>query len=923
MAYRELSKTIVEIEEWFNNEGKRLGEFAADPINDSIALSKARDEFHLAYCLRIAMEKNIIRCVSGNARLLSNISESAKRIIDILTGEKLQLAMSYIESSWPQGFIENSTMYRANMSVVSTRCNEILSSINKFHEWLALQSIIGKCRIVGLKSFLDAMDGISVADAPEIFQKMFLRRWIGASCDKNPILREFSGVSREELIRKFEEIDLKIRIAAIKQIHLIASEPAQKVAMADYGYGDAGEIGILRRELQKRKRIKPLRKLFAEIPHVLQAIKPCLLMSPISVSTFLKPDGITFDLVVFDEASQLPTPDAIPSILRAKQVVVAGDENQLPPTSFFLASTIFDQDSLNDTSDENEPLESLLDECVAIKPVFEESKIIWHYRSRDERLINFSNHFFYDNLLITFPQAAINNEAGGVKLVYTSDGIWDKGRSRTNRVEARRVVELIVENFAKFPERTVGVVAMNAAQKEAIEYFLDDEIEKRPDLMSFIDKNRPEPFFIKSLENVQGDERDTIIISVGYGKTIDGSLSLNFGPLNRDGGWRRLNVLVTRAKYQTILVTSLQSYELSAVNPANKGATMLRNFIQYTEMNCNIPFTPAKTTFHETNDFEDGVAEALRSLGLDVDEQVGAGSFRIDLAIRDKREKSRYIMAIECDGATYHSAKTARDRDLLRHEILRAQGWKIHRLWSTDWFRDRENALKSILNSLELAYSAPINESIQANPISEVNGNNTEIFAAINDNENRKNGSFIRKYKEGEVYEKYDISKISMNHTVKYDLISIISDIVIYESPLHENILVDRLKEICGFSRAGSNILNNIKHALSIAAKSKGFLINNSGFIYKDEKRPVGFRLPAPGIKRDIELVAPEEIENSILYLVEDQFGFSKDELPKAILTLFGYGKARSERCEVINSIADKLIEQNKLRLSGFTLYLS
>jgi superfamily I DNA and/or RNA helicase len=273
-----------------------------------------------------------------------------------------------------------------------------------------------------------------------------------------------------------------------------------------------------------------------------------MLMSPISVSTFLKPGSCEFDLVVFDEASQLPTAETIPSILRAKQVIVAGDSNQLPPTSFFETS-IFDESEEveEDANAAPDPLPSLLNDCKAIVPVFQESHLRWHYRSRDERLIKFSNHYFYlpeGHGLITFPSASTDKTSRGVHLEYVPDGVWDRGRSKTNRAEALRVARLVVQHFDMWPERSLGVVAMNRSQKEFIEDLLAEDLRDHPDVAALLNKSSKEAFFVKSLENVQGDERDTMIISVGYGKDADGHLTLNFGPLNMEGGWRRLNVLV-------------------------------------------------------------------------------------------------------------------------------------------------------------------------------------------------------------------------------------------------------------------------------------------------------------------------------------------------------------------------------------------
>lgn len=925
-SYIKIAKDLEAINDWFNKNNKILTEYVNDPILNSKLLRDKIVQFDTARELHLAISQNVIK---KPKKEVLNITEddqrSVSKILEIIKSKNVESAIVAIESNWPEGFIDGENVESSFFSSISARCNEILMSMPKMHEWIVLQSLISKCESLGMSNFLSALGKIGAEDAPETFEKRFYSQWIETLLTTNPTLLEFTGSLREEKVNQFKGLDRKLQISMLKRIQYNASEPARSVVGAKNNFGNGGEVGILRKELQKRKRIKPLRRLFNEIPHVLQALKPCMLMSPVSVSTFLKPGSVNFDLVVFDEASQLPTPEAIPSILRGKQIVVAGDENQLPPTSFFLASSIFEEEDELDSTEEYEPLESLLNDCIAIEPVFQENKIVWHYRSKDERLIQFSNRFFYNNSLITFPASTTNNEGHGVHLVYTEDGIWDRGRSRTNRIEAKRVAEIVLEQFKKYPDRSVGVASMNASQKEAIDSALDELISNKPELQTFRDTNRPEPFFVKSLENVQGDERDTIIICLGYAKTSTGALNLNFGPLNSDGGWRRLNVLVTRAKWQTFLVTSLRSHELSAINPLNKGAIMLRNYIQYAEQDGKLPPDPVTTTNDETNDFEDSIATSLRDRGLIVDEQVGTSEYRIDLAIRDPRDKNRYIMAVECDGATYHHTKTARDRDVLRQEVLQSQGWKIYRVWSTDWFRDREEALKGILSALELAKRAPVKESVQATPLyREENlpksSNDAEIESPSSERE--------RLYKAGVPYRKYfsttkkRMTRELLNKNCTAQLSGVIDKIVEFESPIHTEIIIERLKEIYGVSRAGANIQNNVKRAINIATQWKN-LINRGGFLYKNGNETNEFRIPAQGVVRGLEQIAPEEIGNAILYLVEDQFGFAQERIPKAILEIFGIGNNRAEPTEIIETVIDKLLSGRKLNLSGHTLYIS
>ena len=924
--YLNLATNLNSIDSWFDKNNKILNQYVPDSKKNSEFLIQQSINLKSVLNLKSLILQDIIKKPElEQYDLNTEKHKNLKNLIDVTQNKDLEDAITLIEANWSNGFINDIEINDSYLTNIILRCKEIQNSFQKMHEWIVLQTIITKCNNSGLLDFLARLKKDSSNNASFIFEKRFYTQWLEAKLNSNLSLIEFTGSLREEIIKRFKGIDQKLQISMLKRIQFKASEPAKNILFAQNTYGNGGEVGILRKELQKRKRIKPLRKLFNEIPHVLQALKPCMLMSPISVSTFLAPGKVKFDIVVFDEASQLPTSEAIPSILRGKQVIVAGDENQLPPTNFWRTSTIFEEENDTENSDDYEPLESLLNDSIAIEPVFNVNRILWHYRSKDERLIKFSNSKFYENSLITFPSATTNNEGRGVHLIYTKDGTWDRGKSRTNRIEAKTVVELIIEHFKNYPNRSLGVVSMNASQKELIENILDEQITSKPELQPLLDMNRPEPFFVKSLENVQGDERDTIIICIGYAKTPIGSLSLNFGPLNSDGGWRRLNVLITRAKWQTILVTSLQSHELSGINLLNKGAIMLREYIRYAENDGILSSEPVTETNEETNDFEDSIAVSLRDRGLIVDEQVGASEYRIDLAIRDPRDLNRYIMAVECDGATYHHTKTARDRDILRQQVLQSQGWKIYRVWSTDWFRDREKALKGILTGFEQAKITPSEESIQAPPIENEN-TETKIENSV-DPVNNKLSSNQRKYKAGIPYHKYlvfrkNYSSELLNKNRTPQLTDIIGKIVLFESPIHFDLIEERLKKIYGISRAGNNVKKNIAYAITMSVHWSDLEIKGK-FLYKKGPKINIFRIPSEDVIRGIEQIAPEEIENAILYLVEDQFGFAKEQLPKAILKVFGIGKNRLEDTENIELAIDNLLEKEKLSLNGNTLYLN
>ncbi len=919
----DLTKRLGELETWL-----RRHNIETTPSWE--ALDRTSVEFRVVALLKRALEATARQPKEAVTILPSAIRNAAKGLLLELRSSRGPFAdaIKRIDPLWHDGLVDGVGVTQAPLPSLRDRAKEVLVNIAKMHEWLRLQRVLDKCIELGLGPFVDQLGETDAKLAKQVFERRFYYLWSDALIQKSEVLSEFNGAQRQELLERFLSLDDKTRRLAVKRIQAVASEPASRISTAQVDLGVASEVGILRRELQRQRRFKPLRKLFAEIPHVLQSLKPCMLMSPVSVSTFLKPGSCEFDLVVFDEASQLPTAEAVPSILRGKQVIVAGDSKQLPPTSFFEASVFEEGEELEEEQKQGvEPLESLLNDSVAVVPIFQEANLRWHYRSRDERLIKFSNNYFYDNGLITFPSASTTKEGRGVHLIYVPDGVWDRGKSRTNRAEARSVAKLVIGHFERFPERSLGVVAMNANQREAIEDAVSEELQERPDLAALLDEG-PEPFFVKSLENVQGDERDAMVISVGYGKDANGHLTLNFGPLNMEGGWRRLNVLVTRAKWQTILVTSMRSHELAGINPQNRGAVALKNFIEYAERDCELPPSPATLPGGETNDFEDAVCQALRERGLQVDQQVGASKFRIDLAIRDRRDPSRYVLGVECDGRTYHSSRIARDRDLLRQQILMQMGWKIHRVWSTEWFHERETAIGFILRSLERAEAAPPEEMVQAPSLAPPKGRAEDVQPQARE----LRQTAVRRYPAGQPYEKFrpankwrsiDVLLKPANVPV---LAQLVAEIVAKEGPIHEKVIVERLKETYGIDEIAreSSTAANIGRATESAVRDYGLIRGRNGcFLLKADQPPLGFRAPGDGVRRPLNLIAPEEIEAAILHLIEDQFGLMRDRIPHGVGALFGIKRVSGEAAGIIDQVVDGLIERGVLRADGNTLCLA
>jgi len=530
------------------------------------------------------------------------------------------------------------------------------------------------------------------------FRNAYAQRMLDAVISVEPALAGFNGLNHDACVKRFRELDARVAELAKGEVfaRLAARLPRRRA-------GDcpaASELGILRRECEKKARHKPVRQLLAEIPHLAADIKPCFLMSPLSVAQYLPPDA-NFDLVVFDEASQIPVWDAVGVIARGKQLVCVGDPKQMPPTNFF-------QKGEADTEEEDDEtvadMESILDECLAAG--VHSAYLNWHYRSRHESLIAFSNHHFYGDRLNTFPSAS-DSPRLGVRFEFVSGGVFERRASRTNRQEAEALVDYVFKTFSQpgYRRRSVGVVTFSQAQQNLIEDLIEARREKDHSCEACFGDDTEEPFFVKNLENVQGDERDVILFSVGYAPDADGKFAMNFGPLNRDGGERRLNVAVTRAKQQVVVFSSIHGSQIDLSRTSATGAALLREFLEFAEKGgvAVSPNSSAAESDPFAEEFPDTVAEMLREHGWKVARNLGSGALRIDLAVH-RCQADGYLLAIECDGPGYAHQRTARDRDMLRASVLKGLGWHVTRLWSVDWSFDRqraEGALLSLLDALE------------------------------------------------------------------------------------------------------------------------------------------------------------------------------------------------------------------------------
>ncbi len=568
-------------------------------------------------------------------------------------------------------------------------------------EWCSWQRTRQEAIDAGLDPLVAALESADGAtlDVPSLFERSFRRALLHALLEHEPLLRDFFGHEHNERIERFRTLDETV--SALSR-ELIRARLAAGIPR-DHGIGDVlkAELGLLRRELGKRMRHIPVRKLLAGIPKLLPRLKPCVLMSPLSVAQYLEASHESFDLVIFDEASQIPVWDAVGAIARGKQLVVVGDPKQLPPTSFFMNSS--DEEGDSETPETQQDLESVLDELMSHQ--VRHKRLQWHYRSRHEALITFSNRQYYQNDLLTFPSPETGH--GGVRFHHLPGARYDKGNSRTNPDEAKALVSELVARLrtADGPRRSFGVVTFSQAQQHLVENLLDEERRKYPEIETHFGDTPPvegEPVFVKNLENVQGDERDVIFFSICYGPDESGRVAMNFGPLNREGGERRLNVAITRAKHELLVFSGLRADQIDLTRTRAQGVRDLKHFLDYADRGPRaLPANGlASAAGDAVSEFEGMVANRIRAAGYAVHHHVGCSGYRIDLAVVDPARPGRYLLGVECDGPTYHRAATARDRDKLRAAILGGLGWNLHRIWSTDWWHDPEKETGKLLDAL-------------------------------------------------------------------------------------------------------------------------------------------------------------------------------------------------------------------------------
>lgn len=807
---------------------------------------------------------------------------------------------------------ESERLYSIPFTDLADKADRCSRQLNLLEEWLDLQRSRQQLEERGYKEFLDQLDQErhESKEIVPIFERRFYTLWLDAILPKFPAVQAFRRNQHEAFIEEFVKLD-KLQLDIAKE--RLKNELMNNLPQTDSFTKAGGEINILKAEIKKKRRIMPIRKLFAKAPNMIMKLKPCLMMSPLSVSVFLESDQFVFDTVIFDEASQVCTENAIGAILRGKQVIIAGDSKQLPPTAFFAASigdTEYDEDS-----DEyyQEGFESVLDEASVN---LNNQPLMWHYRSRHEHLIAFSNAQYYRSNLITFPSNVERMEDHGVEYIYLANGVYDRGGTKTNRAEAKKVADLVFEHLNKFPNRSLGVVAFSSSQSDAIEAAVRAKRLDNPKCEPFFTEEGHEPFFIKNLENVQGDERDTIIFSIGYAKDRYGKMSMLFGPLSHEGGERRLNVAITRAKHNVKLVGSIRSTDIEESRITADGPKQLRKYIEFAMrgpevLNHNLKI---QDTAQHDSEFEESVYNFLVSKGYRVSAQVGCSGYRIDMAVQHPELDGRYVLGVECDGASYHSTRTVRERDRVRQAILEDMGWKIYRIWSTDWIKDAHAEQSKLIDKVEEAINTYIDPfGIQGNhadrktsqtTVKGEKDNNDHSFLVVEPKNEEDHTYGFEDYRMTDPEEiRTDKEWWQLGYSLENHLLTIVRN----ESPVQFEWLCSRLAVHFGQQRVTDRIRDGVQEVID---ELDDQVLLENGFVYTNPKGPVIARVAG---ERKIHQIAEEELILAVRSVASSFVGCTRDELIAEVSRALGYNRTGKRINERLSEIIAKLIAKNKL----------
>jgi hypothetical protein len=762
-------------------------------------------------------------------------------------------------------------------------------------EWFVHRDAMAQLREHDLADLVTwcAQHGVPAYDVPAVIGQAALRGWADVILGEDEHLRPIRSVDRDDLVEAFRDLDRQLIGAGAGEI--IRAVNARRPAAVD-----VGQPALIRREGMKKSRHLPVRDLIRRTRETTMALKPCFMMSPLSVSQYLPPD-MSFDVVIFDEASQVSPGDAINCVYRGKSLIAAGDDKQLPPTSFFDRMNDTDEDADTDVNDFQSILE-LAKSCGG----FRNLGLRWHYRSRHESLITFSNHRFYGGRLVTWPGALGGGPDVGVEM-FLVDGQYRRGTAKDNPREAQQVAERVVHHLETRPGLSIGVVTFSSAQADAVQIALEASLALRPELRPRED--RLDGLFVKSLEHVQGDERDVMIFSLGYGPDEAERITTNFGALNRTKGWRRLNVAITRARQRVEVVTSMRSGQIPA--SANESVLHLVGYLDYAERGMKALALPTGGADREPESpFEESVIEAIRAMGYAVEPQVGTAGYRIDIGVRHPLHEGVYAIGVECDGYAYHSSPVARDRDRLREQVLRGLGWRLHRIWGTAWYRHRDQELERLQGAIRAAVAAPIHGRLTAPAPTELVAPPAVVFEPI---ERCPAPTWTVPYRPARLIPLQRWIDASENGA-HFDMVPGIEALAEQEGPIHLDLVHQRLREAWNIGRVGPRIRDNIDAAIRVADVNF-----RDGFLDRARRAvPVQVRTPdGDAGQRAVEHVPEEELRIAVLSLLTEARSATQDELLTAVARIFGWGRKGKDITLRLMDVLLDMQSEGLIRIDG------
>jgi hypothetical protein len=783
---------------------------------------------------------------------------------------------------------------RASLREAVEALRLVRGHLKDYPTWARAARIRQKLHDLGLDPILNAMHDGTLATAAAVVELRFARAeqlWQEAR-RLFPLLEALEQADRHEWVREFADLERQHLRENVTRVHALHREHMPS--------GAQGEMKIVRGEIAKKRKQMPLRKLMNSASHAIQRIKPVFLMSPISVAQFLQPGGFQFDLLVIDEASQIRPEDALGAVARAGQVIVVGDPRQLPPSSFF-DRLVQDEEAVEDPNESSpddllegaaklEEMESILTLCQARG--LGRKMLKWHYRSKDPSLMEVSNAEFYNSELVLFPSPFKSDNQYG--MCYTLvPGVYDRGGKRDNRIEGEAVVARLAEHARNHPDWSLGVATFSAAQRNTITELLELARRKDKVLDGFLREGPGESVFVKNIENIQGDERDVILVSVCYGPPVAGGhlTSQSFGPVNGEGGERRLNVLFTRARLRCEVFASFEPSDIDLTRARGEGVRVLKRYLDFARTGNRDQDLP--TGEDADSALEQDVAGVIRGMGFLADPQVGSMKFRIDIGVRHPSQPGRYVLAVECDGATYHHALWARERDRLRQEVLEHLGWRFHRIWSTDWFYHRVSEVERLRAALAVALDeAPPEKTAQSDEY---------VPESLDGCELEDETAFKGRRTQVPLYVKAVLSVASVAEPHEADpklLEATVTRIILAEGPIHEDEVARRVATCFGKERAGARIMSAVSSTLRRAARQNNRILTENRFWFTEEQRQSGRvrdRSQEEGPVLKAEYLCLFELQAALELARKENGGGSDEELIRAAARYLGFRRLGSD----------------------------